>query len=136
MLECFGFSKKWCSIINQCITTVKFSMLVNGSPFGFFSPSSGLRQGDLLSPYLFILCTEVLSRLLLRHEGEGKLHGVSVGHGCPPISHLMFADDLMLFCRATATEVEVLKDCLETYKRWSSQCMNKEKSSIFGSRNA
>ena len=60
----------------------------------------------------------------------------SVGHGCPPISHLMFADDLMLLCRAIASEVEVLKDCLETYKPWSSQCMNKEKSSIFGSRNA
>ena len=136
VLECFGFSKKWCNLINQCITIVKFSVLVNGSPFGFFSPSRGLRQGDPLSPYLFILCTEVLSRLLLRREGEGKLHGVSVGHGCPPISHLMFADDLMLFCRATATEVEALKDCLEPYKRWSGQCMNRGKSYIFGSRNA
>ena len=62
--------------------------------------------------------------MLLQHER--KLHDISVGHGCPPISHLMLTDDLMLFCIAKTNEVEVLKNCLDTYKHWSGQCMNKE----------
>ena len=136
ILEDFGFSNRWRNMITQCITTVKFSVLVNGSLFGFFSSSRGIRQGDPLSPYLFILCNEVLSRMLLQREKEDKLHGILVGRGCPHISHLMFADDLMLFCKPTADEVEVLKECLDTYEQWSGQRKNKEISSIFGSCNA
>lgn len=85
---------------------------MNESPFGFFQPSRGVHQGDPLSSYLFILGMEVLSQLLPRKGVEGKIYRVSVGHGCPPISHLMFMDDLVLFCRVDASEVEELKKCL------------------------
>ena len=135
-VECLGFSSKWCQLVHPCITTIRFSILVNGTPFGYIVPSSEIHQGDLLSPYLFVLCTKVLSRLLLRKEIEGLLHSIMVGRKCPTVSHLIFADDLLLFCRADACELEVLKDCLNTYERWSSQPMSKSKTSIFGSKNA
>lgn len=73
ILECFGFHPMWINWIKQCISTSNFSVTLNGSPFGHFSPSRGICQGDPLSPLLFLLCSEVLSRLLLREEGAGNL---------------------------------------------------------------
>lgn len=61
VLENFGFHSKWIQWVEQCISTSSFSVLVNGSLFGRFMPSRGIRQGDPLSPLLFFLCSEVLS---------------------------------------------------------------------------
>lgn len=68
VFEMFGFSLIWLNWIKQCISIASFLILINGSPFGHFLPSRGLRQGDLISLYLFIMCSEVFSRLLLREE--------------------------------------------------------------------
>jgi len=97
VMECLGFSSKWCQLVHQCITMVRFSVLVNGTPFGYIVSSRGIHQGGSLSSYLFILCTEVLSRLLLRKEAEGLLHGVMVRCKCLTVSYLMFVDDLLSF---------------------------------------
>ena len=64
LLERMGFGVQWRKWIKACVSTVRFSVLVNGSPAGFFGSSRGLRQGDSLSPLLFLLIMEVLSRIL------------------------------------------------------------------------
>ena len=75
LMERMGFGEKWRRWMKVCITTVRFSVLINGSPTGFFSSSHGLRQGDPLSPLLFLLVMEVLSRLLRRTEEGDFLRG-------------------------------------------------------------
>ena len=99
ILERMGFGSRWCSWIKACISSVQFSILVNGSPSGFFSSSQGLRQGDPLSSLLFLLVMEVLSKMLRKMVEDGFLTGFSVGRDVS-ISHLLFADDSILFCDA------------------------------------
>ena len=82
----------------SCVTTPSFSVRINGKAYGNILPSKGLRQGDPLSPYLFILCAEGFTSLLTKAEGEGKLHGVSICRRAPSVSHLLFADDSLFFC--------------------------------------
>jgi hypothetical protein len=80
---------------------VWFSILVNGSPFGFFSSSHGLRQGDLLSPLLFVIVMEALSGMMYAIVDNGLLLRFSVGsrnHEEMILSHLLFADSTLIFC--------------------------------------
>jgi hypothetical protein len=98
-----GFGSKWITWMRACTSTVRFSMIVNGSPNGFFKSSCGLRQGDPLSPLLFLLIMEVLSRLLRRSVEMGFIKGFQVGrdmHSRVCVSHLLYADDTILFCDA------------------------------------
>jgi hypothetical protein len=134
ILSLLGFHPTWIQWIGQCITT-SFSILLDGAPFGNFWPSRGLRQGDPLSLFLFILGYEILSRLILREENLGSLHGIKMASLCPPISHLLFADDVMLFSRANVQEATSTLNCLSTYSKWSGQCINLAKSSFFFSKN-
>ena len=94
---------RWCRWIHTCISTVQFSILVNGAPADFFGSSRGLRQGDQLSPLLFLVMMEVFSRMMKRVEGAGLLRGFRAdgrrGEGLC-VSHLLFADDTILFCDA------------------------------------
>ena len=76
---------------------VSFSILVNGEPRGHIVPSRGLRQGDPLSPYLFLLCSEGLNGLIQNAVNDGKIQGFSLCRGGLIISHLFFADDILLF---------------------------------------
>ena len=75
MMEKFGFSNKWVSLIMECVSSVSYSLVVNGTKCGNFKPSRGLRQGDPLSPYLFLLCVEGLSCLIEDGKEEGKIKG-------------------------------------------------------------
>ena len=108
LLKKMGFGEKWCSWIQTCIYTVQFSVLVNGSPADFFGSSRGLRQEDLLSPLLFLVMMEVFSRTVKRMEGANLLSGFRVdgrrGIG-ESVSHLLFADDTILFCVAKVEQV-------------------------------
>lgn len=130
VLERFGFHEIWIGWIMECVCTVSYSFLINGAPQGFVLPTRGLRQGDPLSPYLFILCTEVLSGLCLQAQANGSLQGVKVARNCPPINHLLFADDTMFFCRSNVTSCTTFLSILSRYEQASGQCINKAKSSI------
>ena len=88
----------------ECITTVSYSILVNGEPKGLFRPSRGLRQGDPHSPYLFLFCAKGLNAILNEAASKGEIHGFSICGNGPKLTHLFFADDSLLFCRASLNE--------------------------------
>ncbi|GAU29636.1 hypothetical protein TSUD_164860 [Trifolium subterraneum] len=108
---------------------------MNYDRVGPISPGRGLRQGDPLSPYLFILVTECLTALIHQSVGRGDIHGVRICRGAPEVSHLLFADDCFLFCRANVVEVNELMRILHTYEQASGQEINLVKSEVFISRN-
>ncbi len=108
----------------ECVGSVSSSILINGGKSKHFSPSRGLRQGDPLSPYLFILCQEVLSRIIDREHMAENLSCVKMNVGGPEVTNVMFADDLMLFSKASSRDVLALNSCLEKYCLWSGQLVN------------
>ncbi|XP_056862473.1 uncharacterized protein LOC130510143 [Raphanus sativus] len=136
VLERLGFHPIWIGLIMQCISSVTYSFLINGSPRGSVIPSRGIRQGDPLSPYIFILCSEVLSGLCNRSQEEGRIQGIQVARGSPRINHLLFADDTMFFLSASRESTTALKAILDRYEEASGQSINKDKSSITFSRKA
>ena len=119
VLKAFGFSHNLVKLIHQCLSSVEFTLLLNGGLSPSFSPSRGLRQGDPLSPYLFILGNEVLMRLINREVSQKNLMGFKVSNTAPPISKLCYADDILLFCKAKSSEVVILRSCLEKFCSWS-----------------
>ncbi|KAG7599261.1 Ribonuclease H-like superfamily [Arabidopsis suecica] len=128
-----GFDHRWVKWIMECVKTVSYEVLINGSPYGQIHPTRGLRQGDPLSPYLFLFCAEVLSQMLSKAECERRLHGIKLAMNGPSISHLLFADDSLFFCRSTTSNCEQLALIFKTYEEASGQKINFTKSSvIFG----
>ncbi|XP_041001677.1 uncharacterized protein LOC121247381 [Juglans microcarpa x Juglans regia] len=107
-----GFGGKWHKWVEFCISSARFSILVNGSPVGFFNSSCGLRQGDPLSPLLFLFVMEALSKMIQGLVDGGLLHGFSVGNDNLNISHLLFADDTLIFCGAHLGQVQALRALL------------------------
>lgn len=104
---------------------------MNGSPAGFFHSSRGLLQGGPLSPFLFIIVTEALSRLTKKLEESGLLAGFLVSEGAPPISHLQFADDTLFLYEANHLQLRLLRCTLRCFEAVSGIRRNLMKSSIF-----
>jgi hypothetical protein len=112
-----GFASEWIEKVMECVETVSFSVRVNGNLSEVFKPTRGIRQGDPISPYLFLICAEGFS-CMLKYYGAGHLsRGVRVGIHCPWISHFLFADDCLVFTQATAEGANRLKEILERYRR-------------------
>ncbi|XP_019179245.1 PREDICTED: uncharacterized protein LOC109174463 [Ipomoea nil] len=135
ILEKMGFSEHWVRLMRECVTTVRYSILVEGKEWGPVEPGRGLRQGDPLSPCLFILVAECLSAMLRAREEEGVLNGMRVARVAPVISHLFFAYDCLFFFRANNFEAGVLNGVLKEYGAASGQEVNLGKSSIVFGRN-
>ena len=119
MMKKMGFGDKWISLIMMCVNSVTFSILINGEPKGSITPSRGLRQGDPISLYLFLICGEGLSAMIKKKEREVLVRGVAAVRQAPRISHLFFADDSIIFCRATVAECEQVAKVLEVYEEES-----------------
>lgn len=125
-----GFGAKWVGLIMHCVQSVSFSILVNGEPKGPIYPIRGVRQGDPIFPYLFILCIEGLISLLQQADINGAVEGIRVCRSAPNVNHLMFADDSILFCRATLQTNLNIMYLLDVYEKASGQKVNKEKTSM------
>jgi hypothetical protein len=134
VMQQMGFHSRVINLIAECLRTVSYSVLINGEPHGFFKPTRGLRQGDPLSPYLFLLCTEGLHGLLNTTALSGAIHGVFISRLGPKLSHIFFADDSLLFCRASVQECQQLLDVLTTYEHASGQKINRAKTTLFFSK--
>ncbi|XP_041011394.1 secreted RxLR effector protein 78-like [Juglans microcarpa x Juglans regia] len=111
-----GFNTKWINLVMRCVKTVSYSILINGDPKGPIFPMRGLRQGDHLSPYLFLLSTESLISLLHSAKQSHLITGVKICRGAPRLNHLLFADDSLGFCKATQQENENVHNLLEKYE--------------------
>ena len=130
-----GFPEVWVDRVISCVSSTAFSILINGKPYGLIHPSRGIRQGDPLSPYMFLLCAEGFTSLLQKAELDGIIQGVSICRRAPSISHLLFANDSLLFCQAKDMETKVVMEILKLYAEASGQCINMDKSSVFFSCN-
>jgi hypothetical protein len=114
-----GFHEEFTSNIMRCVTSVSFCIRTNGVLSECFRPSRGIRQGDPISPYLFLLCSEGLSCLLRGIGPKFISRGVRVGVHAPWISHLLFADDCIVFTEASQRGADRLKNILDIYSKGS-----------------
>ena len=133
LLQRCGFSEKWRRWIFFCISSVWFSILVNGSPCGFFKSSRGIRQGDPLSPLLFVILMEALSRMIDNASGAGLVSSFHVGREASDplrISHLLFADDTLIFCEASSDNLIYLRAILTWFEATSRLRVNLGKSEL------
>ena len=135
MLIKLGFDSRWVKLIMACVTSVEYKVRFNSNETNPFLPTRGLRQGDPLSPYLFLLCAEGLSALISHEEAEGNLNGVQVCRDSPVISHLLFADDSLILMKATPQNAHSLRSLLDDYCAASGQLVREAKCSIFFSPN-
>jgi hypothetical protein len=130
-----GFGDRWIHLVMACVKSETYSVVVSGNSVGSITLTRGIRQGDPISPYLFLLCAEALSSLISHVAETGVITGVPTSPRGPRVSHLFFADDSLLFCRANSLEWRRLMKILGIYEVGSGQKLNLQKTSIIFSRN-
>lgn len=130
-----NFPAHWRQLMMQCVTTVRYTLLLNGQKVQSFVPHRGLRQGDPLSPYLLLLCANVLSCMLLHSESKGDIQGIKFAHRGPSIFHLMYVDDTILFFKATDQSFGAINSLLSCYSWLAGHHINFSKSEILFSPN-
>eukprot|EP00253_Pinus_taeda_P006274 PITA_06274 len=131
ILQTFGFYSRWVKWVLSMVSTPNFSILLNGTPTAPFNASQGLRQGDPLSPFLFIIAAERLGRYIKKELRERNVKGLCLWGNGIPVTHQQFVDDIMIFCKVSLHEVQKVKEILEIFMAASGTEINKEKSSAF-----
>jgi hypothetical protein len=133
LLRRCGFGERWCLWIKHCISTVRFLVLINGVPSGFFGSSRGVWQGDPLSPFLFVLVMEAFSRMLGAFISRGLISGFTVGSSemnRVNVSHLLFADDTLVFCGANESQIRHVGALLVCFEAVTGLKVNLSKSAL------
>lgn len=130
-----GFNNWWTHLIMQCVSSVVYTISHGAHEIGPIKPGRGLRQGDPLSPYLFIICVEGLSSIIKHYERKNWIAGVKICRRAPVLSHMLFADDSYVFCKAEENQAGKVMELLALYEQASGQKFNKAKSSVFFSAN-
>eukprot|EP00253_Pinus_taeda_P033811 PITA_33811 len=131
VLERFGFHQRWIAWIHNLISSPHFSVLVNGSPSKTFNASRGIRQGDPLSSFLFILAAEGLGRFIKQEQTTNRIKGLQIWGNNLPLTHQQFVDDIMLFGEPTVREIRQLRRILDLFAEAFGLEINKDKSCIF-----
>ncbi|KAH1106956.1 hypothetical protein J1N35_010724 [Gossypium stocksii] len=135
MMKMLGFCNRWIELIMRCARSMSYLVVNNGIQEAEFKPTRGIKQRDPLSPYLFIICAEGFLRLLNKSKREKRIAGARVGKGELVITHLFFADDNILFRKATMNGARSMKVVINKYESISGQVVNFEKSLIYFSNN-
>ena len=135
VLEHFGFLESMISLIMSYVSTSTTTLLFNGSKLDSFQPSRGIRQGDLISPYLFLLYKEFLGAQITSMCEDKRWDKVRASRSGPSFSHVLFADDLMLFAKADYKNCEAIIEVLDNFCNLAGQKVNTTKSKIIFSSN-
>lgn len=135
ILQLHGVATTFSDLVYECISSATYSILLNGSPVGKFAATRGIRQDDSLSPVLFTIVFDILSRILTKVENDGKIHIIRISITSPTISHLMYEDDLTIYGRATTKEATEIMECIWQFCTWTGQEVNFGKSSVHFSKN-
>ena len=131
MMQKMGFCSKWINWITSCMKTVTYSFNCNGETKGFVTPGRGLRQRDPLSPYFFLIWSEGFSNLLRKAEARDEIKGLRISRQGTIITHLFFADDSLIFCKASMQQAKEIMKILKTYEEASGQLINLDKLVVF-----
>ena len=129
-MEALDFPPSFRKLIEKCLTSTHFSVAIKGESCGYFKGTRGLRQGDPLSPYLFVLALEVFSQLLIKKYVDGSV-GFHPQTKDLKVTHLSFADDLIIFSDGSVNSIKCIADTLEDFSLWSGLHMNKSKTELF-----
>ena len=135
VLQAYHFPQNIIKVIMSCVNSTKISLLFSGGALEAFNPSRGLRQGDPISPYLFILCMEYLGHLIDKKCMEGVWKPLKAFRENIGISHLFFTDDLILFAKVDEDSCEAISEVLDEFCEESGQKVSMEKSRIYFSPN-
>jgi len=131
VLHAFGLSDKFCNFIEVILNSAYLSVSINGNQKGYFKCKRGVRQGDPLSPLLFCLAEDVLSRSITKLVKEEKIRLIKGTRTMQLPSHTLYADDIMLFCQGNSESIKSISDLLKRYSMASGQHVNLDKSIIY-----
>ena len=114
---------------SQVYISISYAVMINGSPSNFFIPTRGVRQGCPLSPFIFLLVAEALSRIVLNAKAEGKIKDIKVTKP-EEATHTLFVDDVLLFGEGSISNLEAMKELIDKYTKSTGMVVDINKSNL------